>query len=651
MRRIVLAALAALAVAAPADARWLVVSTSHASDQFSYQTLTARSEQAIAQLANQMGQQVDYIRSTDVDSAWKMQGLRRGVWWFRGAALDTSRYDLVIHNGYYANFLYTGTRYRPDSLQSIALYPKVPQLFIGLGATQSPFIVNSAENNFDSTGVTAGINYVADFDSTKNFYVCGKPWLTWKSQGAFPMYTRSAGGGDPRGWRPLIGAVSSSPISGARRASHFDDPWNGSAPPTLPDTVSCWAINMWAAGTNRPLNGDAKPLIFTSLQQYPIIASTSFPQLMIALAYADSVSGGVVIRNSTALPVKMAIHIDDGWRRGTYPDKGGTGGMDPADTTTFIASIDSLASLNTYAGPVPVTVGVEIDSLMLANSAGVLALNQYQNREAAWWARAGTQISFTPHSHAGLSGTTARTATSMIPNDLWATSGTSNYVSWPCGGSVRAINCGWLRAYAILDSVWGASRIDHIGMPPTDDWSPAGMNGQAAGNLDSLWLGLSMGRVMGVRTNPSCGGCNVSANHGSGGYYVGRYDYVVRYSAPTGFPDSTRNRTGSVIPTATYGGSGSRDLYGILGRADEAFNGRLRGAYKFLTPSASSATYDTRTYFLTGHCSELGSDKGGTATLPLFGQIKYLACWMAAANAISQRQLFAIVRPDRLTRP
>lgn len=582
---------------------------------------------------------------------------------------------------------------RGDSLTFTAKYPKVTLIRIGNMFSGAAF---RTQANFCSTGVGGASNDIPSYavadDSTKNVYEVGNPYRSWKSRVRVPVTTTR----DTRGWRPLLGCVTTRQNNAGYAGGNYDfpDPACVSAITGLPcafstnpDTVVVWAVMNWgAAGT--PIGGDAKPNVYC----YPshLNSGTAIDPgiLLTTLAWGDSLSGGGLFGNSTKLPRRFGIHIDDAWRRGDSKWSTFYGMISTDDTTTYKASIDSLAALGAK-----LVVSYEPESLSrVLLAAGVTGNGRFYDQR--WWARA-PLVHYTPHCHTGTSVnvTPAQnifgevgagfTGKNLRVLDIFGVSrlryafgsvdsmlayGLPDYVNDPAdSGSVY-----WLvkRAFALGDSVFGASKVDRLIMPAGDDWSITNvrhrLSQQQALGVDSVAAALLAAGAVGVRTNNNnvvgqSDSVAAGSFHNNYGYYPGWKRIALAQSSggpgmPTWLPASLYGRTFEILPTNGYPSgdfaseqSGSINSWSQnrLSYGGEAF---LRGLLCETAVALGGEPGGQRAIFiLTSHTGDYGSSGvTGEATRPQFYTTKYVLNAIRTANAHARRALVENVYPQEV---
>lgn len=345
----------------------------------------------------------------------------------------------------------------------------------------------------------------------------------------------------------------------------------------------------------------------------------------------DSASAGAFFGYPYAKRADGAMHIDDGWKRGNPHDStgiqissgavsplgyygGAYGAMDTAlDSTATIASIDSIATLMK-----PFVLGVEGDSLgtVLTNQTNTVASRTAGNGmlyDGRWWSRANPYIHYTLHCHAGGLSTDISNQQNtggtpyLRPLDIWGktrarwawgsedstltghyatgvaadgvtptfTPLTQDYVlegSLLRGAGSDTGSVYWLakRSFAILDSTFGADKVDHFGMPPYDDYSPqslvvSGGGGTSGAVLaqDSVFAAWQLAGGRGIRFNansPASGGV-AAGNPGAYGYYSHRREIPGANSSPAWLPSFAKPAPGYLLGCGGYMSTASRRPY------------------------------------------------------------------------------------------
>lgn len=285
--------------------------------------------------------------------------------------------------------------------------------------------------------------------------------------------------------------------------------------------------------------------------------------------------------------------------------------------------------------------------------------------DGRWWARA-PNAHYTPHCHAGTTtsaGQIQEYQPAAGPNwrmmDLWGTNQRTR-IAWGGGtGLGQDSSLAYLhkRAFGLLDSTFGASRVDHVAMPPGDDWTPTYNSSTGIGNwpipmtLDSLLFAWDFAGGRGIRNNSASNTSLVSQRLGSYGMYTGTMDYVVNLTA-TGATDR-RGARGRFVSCPSYPTSASLLSYSRLsaGKGIRAFNSALNG-HIFMVPDPSSTTNDqyAQAQIIAIHVSDLGGNPAGSPTRPGYYCIKYPFRASQAINALARQDMIRFVYPEDLIR-
>lgn len=628
------------------------------------------------------------------------QYLRAGQYWPLGIGNGTPiTFRGVIDLGVSSSATYGA--YRPDSGALVgnatngSYWPTVPRLMVAnTQHTANAFNISSGRC---STGVGAHITYSAVQDSTLNVYQVGNPSRTWKAYvGSVVKSPRIV-----RGWRPLVGTISTRPVSGPTDGNYDEPRWTTSYP-TDPDTAAAWIVYNYAAGTNTPISGTvlgvnstAAPIAYFNVTR----GSTSDIDaglILASLQVIDTLSGGALFNTSgPKLPLKVGAHIDDGWKR-SESNKGetGAGGIADADFPALRRAIRKMNDLEGFK----YGLGVEADSLWA-----------YKGVDETYWHEA-RNARLTPHVHAGQNSSAPAPPQNagtkfIIPINIWGLNlnariryafggpenvdsllvyGVPDYVAAPTDTMVTY----WLskRAFALCDSMsrvmWGAVATDHLVMPPADDWT----NQRITHNADSLRLVNSVDSVLaaaalsgatGVRSNLNSANSatihNASGNSGYGYYQAPRYWTVNQSAVPSTFPVRVYGTPCNVIgtvgyPNTTYSASnpvGSRRawhnqvrgkpgdfqdvLYGAMGvqfgvETFSSVNGWTGTTVKGIPTAAQNINGNV----LAIHVADLGSN-GVEDTMPGYYNFKYLANSIAVANSYGRQKIVQVVWPEELT--
>lgn len=336
-------------------------------------------------------------------------------------------------------------------------------------------------------------------------------------------------------------------------------------------------------------------------------------------------------------------------------------------------------SLRDVNGNYTTVVSVGVDSTLMLNSAVNVTMSSvswavfwdstkvgnamlYDGR---WWARA-PQVHYTPHCHSGTTTATGQLQpfqTDLGPywrmSDIW---GTNQRVRTAWGGGTglgrdSTFSILAKRAFWLLDSTFGAGKVDHVAMPPGDDWTPTYNSSTGVGNwpipmtLDSLLFAWDFAGGRGIRNNSASNASMVSQRLGSYGMYLGTMDYTVGLTA-TGAADH-RGYRGRFVSCPGYPTSASSLSYSRLsaGKGIRAFNSMLNG-HIFMLPDPTSNTSDqyAMAQIVAIHVSDLGGDKHGRPTRPGYYCIKYPVMASRAINAVARFTAFRWAYPEELCR-
>lgn len=624
------------------------------------------------------------------------QYLRAGQYWPLGMGVGTpSSYGVVIHLGVSASAGGSYQAYRPDSLTLVGnatngnYWPTVPQVFIGNTLHSVNALVTSASC---STGVAAHIAYSGALDSTYNLYDLSNTSRTWKSYvGNVVKSPRIV-----RGWRPIVGGISTRPTSGPTDGLYDYPAWNNGAYPTDPDTVAAWIVYNYASGTSTPIRGtvlgataNAAPCIYTSICRQTV-SENEVGLLLGVLQMADSLSGGALYDPATMKSLSVAAHIDDGWKRGqSNVGTSGGSGIALSDTLALKAAI---AAMNALPG-FKYGLGFECDSAWA-----------YQNYDERWWSAA-TNARLTPHVHGGQASdapTPPQNANSkfIIPINIWGLNtaariryafggpenvdsllvyGLPDYTAAPTDTMVTY----WLskRAFEMCDSLslkmWGSKRTDHLVMPPADDWTNQRIthwadSARVVNSVDSVLAAAALSGAIGVRSNQfSASSATIHTPVAGYGYYQNQQVWTIGPSGvPATFPTRVYGTPCYVIgvngyPNTTYSSPnpvGSRRSWTSQVRGKPGFfQDVLLGAIGFpaaVQTFASGNGWATTTVkgiptygqnltsgMVAIHVADLGSN-GVENTMPGYYNFKYLANTMAYANARGRQPIISFVWPE-----
>jgi hypothetical protein len=629
----------ALCLATDAYSKVLVVSARNAfnptDNSAEFMAVDERFNHVVSTLQS-LGVDYDIMPGTSLDA--KTEFFRTGtvVYGFGTPAARPVRYSAIIHVGSQPLFSTGGGRgYRPDSLTLIGpsqprtiKYVQVPNIIMQYNGT------GLSQTSSDST-------LLQDSDNTNQSILGQTHWApgttaTYRAGVAKVVSVASSASSWAGGSRILIEARTG---DGIRSHEGY-----GSIPRLKGDSL----LGGFGANTQTPEVGDSVIVFAKKFDNIPACngAAILFVQdsdfntsqmdpvaFLTALTYADSLTSGAVFSNATRMPAKLGLQIRGAFSRGTqlgWPTS--TGGMTETDSANFIASIDSLASLN-----IPFVVGVNIDSL-----------ETYANFDKRWWSRA-------PWAKFGVYQTTGAmtvgpgvgNASFDRPLDILglrrnrAAFGDSLlHTIQTSDTSITQLVRG---AYAKLDTQFGASRVDRILMAPNDDWVP--LSASTLG-VDSVVFALRKGGAKGLTLN------SARATTSGTTYGTTSRKVPVRLADPGtdfsllvthGFMDS-----GSVIFDISLG-AGQQHRWNSF--QESAWRGLLQGYTR--TPVISwernaeagilynfsitdSTHYATRGTILTIHCSDLQSGTRGDAALlplrPAWHAVKNIARGMDTIN-------------------
>lgn len=656
MRRILGALLCLALWSSTALAKGLVIVTS-ASTATANAGIGARRElEYVVNILNNQGASFDAIEETQIAPSIGTQLLRRGRL-YRPAFGDTVSYNPIIHVGFraaefsspYGN---AGSAYRPDSLLlKVQNYPSVTHLFIGNA--------NDGESFFTSSRCSSGVGRYSLYSSNSHMdssmvtYVVGNPAIRWvQTNGGATCVVNATR--DTRGFRPMWGMRSSAhsgtmTTNSASDWAVYDNSFDGTYP-TDPDTVSFWLILNHAAGSDNPLKSGtqaaAVPMGLIQPANHYGATNGEITPFVAALAWADSASGGGLYGTgeNRRLPRCFSVHIDDGWKRGN-PKNGLVGGMAIADSSFFIASIDSLAALNEK-----MVLGVEIDSVVW--KAG------YDDR---WWGRMGSNLHYTPHCHSGTTTQTGQIQDIQVTagpywrmQDLWGFGRTRVIFGDGTGlGQDSSFYSLHKRAFGLMDSLFSRRCVDHFAMPPFDDWSPNTSTSPTfnpmPNGFDSVAAAFYAAGGRGIRANAGSNTSRVSMRIGTYGYFDGPIDYAITLVGPDGV--DRRGQRSRILACPTYPQNGSSVSFSrySTGQGIRAFNSIFLGRFVLAnTGSDFTDNQKVEAAILTIHAGDLCSDKYGRATRPGFYSIKYPVMAMRAINAVARRPIVRCVYPEEL---
>lgn len=489
--------------------------------------------------------------------------------WARGQTVPTTaatrQFAAVMHVGFDAAsgvFPYTASPVRLDSLlRSGTASPwaggssygtSVPQIVIGKSRADANQWANASTC---STGVTGYAGPNAQARAGYTHYMVGKTYA-WKvpDNGVLvyaPPALGSAGSRAPGIFRAIVSYGATGIINNATcNCAHLNAAGNcdNVTRSADPDSVILWARYLSSA--------DVAPRIFLQPGQTYIE-----PELVkMALAVADSVTGGGVFPDKDLLFRKRAILIRHGFSRGKWSNNSAENGggtfcaADTCDSANVIAGIDSLANLD-----VPFTVGCEAESMHTSGSAvgRIGVLSEGYPSERAWWARA-PKAHYCIESYAGtaagvdngiaaagaylydpLGNARARfmlppNETSLPPSHWWGYSADSSVFS--------------LMSYAVnrmRETFPG--KFSPVIVPAFWDYSPLGTDGSTVGQYeDSLTWVLMKAGIRAIIVCPSALGSNDGRQ-----YVIPASQNPTYWTAPFGWSNEGRSVAVGTTPGAT----------------------------------------------------------------------------------------------------
>lgn len=568
--------------------------------------------------------QTEFLRSGDM------------VWRYGTAGAYVEHFDAVIHT--------TGTNYilgprgvqRADSLGLANLaggYPAVPQIFLG---DESNFQVSAGRC---STGASAGAVNTNTYYNGIVKYLATDPSLRWRSgflDGVKLTYTPAGGA------RVLIAQNVG--------AALFEDGANaaGAGNPGIPcgdcDSVVATSdsVLMWSRLFNN-VTPPAAQIIYCVWNHTPALQMDPAMPLM-ALAYADSLTGGKVFENKTKLPATVGFHVRGGWRRS---QRHVMGGISPNDSTTLKASIDSIAALR-----VPFVVGVNVDSLAIKTD------------DRNWWLRAAPYVHFTPEMRGGLDSAVAGNdaASWQQPRDVFGRY-RNRFIRQ--AGNDTSVSRLARAAFWKCDSAFGRNSVDRLIIPPDDDWWPynwrrANSNGAS---IDSIFAALSDSvGATGIVISPWADGDHQAATNRKSPIRSQRAWDLVTSGRSTGTrfnvlattppQDSGSARWNRGYRADSYDpGSFIADcqsfLMGAFGFGHRVEINGLAGGLTAITPRDSVVT---QTSIFTIHAGDLGTGvhASGRATRSGYWAMKYIVNSIKAINRFAGRTIVSIEYPENV---
>lgn len=703
----VLAALAALCLLAPAaHSQTLVIGGPMTLNNANFTSGEMTLEQVYLSALTETNANFEFIRGDQLSnvagvngSLWTVnQYLRAGQYWPLGVGTGTPKtYRAIIDLGVSGSATYGA--YRPDSATLVgnatngSYWPTVPRLMIANTIhTSNAFATVTKE----STGVAGHILYSPVHDSTLNVYQVGNPSRTWKAYVGNVVKSPRIN----RGWRPLIGTISTRPVAGPTDGNYDEPRWTTSYP-TDPDTAAGWIVYNYAAGTNTPIAGTvlgvaatAAPIAYFNVTRGSV-SDIDGGLVLASLQVLDSLSGGALYGNAEAqlkLPLKIGAHIDDGWKR-SESNKGetGAGGIAPSDLPVMRRAIRKMNDLEGFR----YALGFEADSLWV-----------FKGVDETYWHEA-RNARLTPHIHAGQAVDapypTQNVGTKyMIPVNLWglgtacpryAFGGPENVDSLLVYGLpdyTAAVTDTMVtywhskRAFALCDSMsrvmWGAVATDHLVMPPADDWTNsrvthAATNAGLVNTVDSIMAAAALSGATSIRSNLASASSATIHNAAAAnyGYYQAPRFWTINQSAvPSSFPARVYGTPCNIIgtvgyPNTTYASPnpvGSRRawhnqvrgkpgdfqdvLLGIMGVpfGVETFSG-VNGWAATTVKGIPTFGQNLSGNVIAIHVADLGSNTIED-TMPGYYNFKYLANSVAVANSYGRQKIAAFVWPEEL---
>ena len=582
----VLAALAALCLLAPAvHSQTLVIGGPMTLNNANFASGEMTLEQVYLSALTETNANFDFIRgdqlvnaAVGVNGGWTVnQYLRAGQYWPLGIGVGTPKtYRAILDLGVSGSATYGA--YRPDSATLVgnatngSYWPAVPRLMIANTIhTSNAFATVTKE----STGVAGHITYSPVHDSTLNVYQVGRPSRTWKAYVGNVVKSPRIN----RGWRPLVGTISTRPVDGPTDGNYDEPRWTTSYP-TDPDTAAAWIVYNYAAGTSTPIAGTvlgvaatAAPIAYFNVTRGSV-SDIDGGLVLASLQVLDTLSGGALYGNAEAqlkLPLKLGVHVDDGWKRGES-NKGESGGSGIADAD-FPALRRAIRKMNDLEG-FKYALGLEADSLWA-----------YKGIDETYWSEA-RNARLTPHVHAGQASTAPAPPQNagtkfILPINIWGVNlnariryafggpenvdsllvyGLPDYVAAPTDTMVTY----WLskRAFALCDSMsrlmWGAVATDHLVMPPADDWTNQRITHAAdslrlVNSVDSVLAAAALSGAVAVRSNLASANSatihNAAGNSGYGYYQAPRFWTINQSAVPSTFPARVYGTPCNVIGT------------------------------------------------------------------------------------------------------
>lgn len=521
MKRILLAALAALSIVAPASARVMVVvpklPAPDVNNYAGYNNTISRYN-VFNQVLKTMGASGNYflVNQANVATEYARTGI---MVWPNGNAealdgvilLDPTMSSMITQ------------RCRPDSITRVArggslvptlfVYGDYGQIFGGMSGAY----FSSVAARFESTGVANGAGPVPGpygegcytfSDPTKRFMpqvaIQGMPITVTVPGGIRKLMACSTLGQGIQNYQPASNPQwpDSMPFApsgglGVDTCVVWDRLWANlaSCPTARIQEFLCWA----GGGL---LNTDS---VFSATSlALPGENEGNLQVLTFGLAHFDSLIGGKLF---TRGPKTAAIVVEGGLARNQQWFRGG---IDNKDTTQFYQCIRDSA----MAYGIRLTVGINADSAATyARDLIVMKQNPY--------------IRYAPYIIDGVRDTSAATigASAGVTNngrlvDVWGRNRTRAFYGDSLNHTIQTADTSLVqmlrRQMALVDSL-APGRSVRFGLPPDDDWSPKQMGSAAgAGKLDSLLWAIDQAGYVGVLANGQWDEANGNTNNGPG---------------------------------------------------------------------------------------------------------------------------------------
>lgn len=391
------------------------------------------------------------------------------------------QYDAVVHLNFWVG--QGAGNYRPDSIGKVGKWPTVPQVFIGRAYPGAVFNQSAA----CSTGVTSGTNFFDEPRSRYTQYVIGKPYA-WSRSSPFNIgLARASGGAIPAGiWRPIVAMAPSQRVrpTGTDGVGGVHCVACDSIGRSPTDSVLLWVRYRSAS--------EPAPLIYVQN-----IGGAGYPNetlIRIALAIADSASGGKVFDNPRRTTFRRSIVVRRAFGRNKYDLNNGPqhGGMfcyaDSCDSVNVKAGIDSLESL--AADPLGLSPGLRIGVGVNVDS---IASYPYELR---WWRRL-TEARFILDSNSQVGDAAPGNCINPFGSSLNAGDNVARARTLiPANAAALPTACGSdTSIYCLLVSgmnlmrYWFGDKVDPSVIPAGGDWTPTSMVATNSPGGDSLdWV-------------------------------------------------------------------------------------------------------------------------------------------------------------------